>query len=305
MLQREPAHLVNNPGRGALERQPCPPSRAVGGDKQRSRRGLDSFSQLAHEPLHTAQFVRLASTRRIPQDQGDVMPPQRITDRGDSRVNVDRLLHSQHLSNPQRAHAIAGFQPSLALVFVDLDDLLRHPVDVGEQPGLVRKQILICPSWSVASRTGANRPIERALAIPIIGDLLWALASDSRQRTAVQSAFAPGTPVPDQFVADMRARGRRSLRDSSRAIDDYLRARPLAERLQNLNVATELVFGEHDARVSQPADEFAALSSTHVTVLPGVGHSPPWEAPDIVAELITTSLASWPRSRSAAGTATT
>ena len=165
------------------------------------------------------------------------------------------------------------------------------------QPGLVRKQILICPSWSLVSRTGANRPIERALRIPVIGDLLWALASHSRQRSAVQSAFAPGTSVPDQFVADMRARGRRSLTESSRAIDDYLRTAPLAERLKNLSVRTELVFGEHDARVSAPRDEFSTLCNTHLTVLPGIGHSPPWEAPDKVAELITTSLASWPTAR--------
>jgi pimeloyl-ACP methyl ester carboxylesterase len=164
-------------------------------------------------------------------------------------------------------------------------------------PRLVRTQILICPSWSLDSRMGASQPIERVLAIPVIGDLLWALASDSRQRSAVQSAFAPGTAVPDQFVADMRARGRRNLTDSSRAIDDYLRAAPLAERLKNLSVRTELVFGERDARVSAPRDEFSTLRNTRVTVLPGIGHSPPWEAPDEVAELITSSVANWPRPR--------
>lgn len=90
-------------------------------------------------------------------------------------------------------------------------------------------------------------------------------------------------PVPDQFVADMRARGRRSLTDSSRAIDDYLRTAPLAARLTNLSLRTELVFGEHDARVVQPRDEFSALCRTRVVVLPGVGRSPPWEAPDKIA----------------------
>jgi pimeloyl-ACP methyl ester carboxylesterase len=171
-------------------------------------------------------------------------------------------------------------------------------------PRLVRRQILICPSWSRDSRTGASRPIERVLAIPVIGDLLWALASDSRQKGAVHSAFAPGTAVPDQFVADLRVRGRRSLTDSSRAIDAHLRTAPLAERLKNLAVRTELVFGEHDARVSAPRNEFSTLRNTRVTVLPGIGHTPPWEAPDEVAELITRSVANWPRARVACGTAT-
>jgi len=64
-------------------------------------------------------------------------------------------------------------------------------------PGLARKLILVCPPWSLTSRLSANRPIERALAVPGIGDLL------------------------------------------------------------------------------------------HLTVLPGIGHTPPWEAPHHVAELIT------------------
>ena len=169
-------------------------------------------------------------------------------------------------------------------------------------PGLVRRLILICPSWSVASRTGADRPIERALAIPVIGEVLWTLASESRQRSAVQSAFAPGTTVPYQFIADVRARGRRAYTDSSRAIDDYLRTAPLAERLKNIPMPTELVFGEHDARVSAPRNEFSTLRNTHLTELPGIGHSPPWEAPHKIAELITTSVANWPRARTAAGT---
>jgi pimeloyl-ACP methyl ester carboxylesterase len=161
-------------------------------------------------------------------------------------------------------------------------------------PALVEQLILICPSWSLASRLGANRPTERALAVPVLGALLWALAPKSQRRQAMQSAFAPGTAVPDQFIADLRARGRRSLIDSSRAIDDYLMTAPLAERLAKLTVPTELVFGEADGRLSAPQEEFSALGNTHVAVLPGVGHSAPWEAPAEVAELISTSLADRP-----------
>jgi pimeloyl-ACP methyl ester carboxylesterase len=162
---------------------------------------------------------------------------------------------------------------------------------------LVSKLILVCPSWSVSSRLSANRPTERALCVPLIGDLLWALASPRRQRRAMQNAFAPGTSVPDQFVADMRARGRRSLTDSSRAIDDYLKAARLADRLEKLAVPTELIFGRHDARVAAPRDEFSALCNTSLVVLPGIGHSPPWEAPGAVAEIIAHSLASQSHTR--------
>jgi pimeloyl-ACP methyl ester carboxylesterase len=170
-------------------------------------------------------------------------------------------------------------------------------------PGLVSKLILICPSWSLASRLGANRATERALSMPVIGDLIWALASPSRQRREVQTAFAPGARVPDQFVVDLRARGRRRVTHSSRAINDYLRATPLPDRLKKLALPTELIFGKQDARVSTPRDEFSAVCNTRLTVLPAVGHSPPWEAPGAVAELITHSLASQSRTRDPGPTA--
>jgi pimeloyl-ACP methyl ester carboxylesterase len=157
-------------------------------------------------------------------------------------------------------------------------------------PALVSKLILLCPSWSLASRRSAGRSMERALAIPGIGTLLWAAASDAQRRAGLQTAFAAGVAVPDQFVADLRDRGRANFVRSSQAIDDYLTVRPLAERLKNVAVDIDLVFGELDARVALPRDEFAALHHTHLTALPRVGHSPPWEAPDTVAKLITHSL---------------
>jgi pimeloyl-ACP methyl ester carboxylesterase len=157
-------------------------------------------------------------------------------------------------------------------------------------PGLARALIVLCPPWSLASRISVARPIERALALPGIGDLLWAAASPTRQRAALQTAFAPSTPVPDQFVTDLRARGRRNLVHSSRAIDDYLTTSPLPDRLNHLTIPTELVFGEHDARVAPPGDEFAHLPHTHITLLPGIGHTPPWEAPQHVADLINACL---------------
>src|SRR6516164_1851655 len=62
-----------------------------------------------------------------------MMPPQRITNRRDSRIGVDRLASGQYFSNTQGAHAVSSFQPSLAFLFIDLDDLLGHPVDIREQ----------------------------------------------------------------------------------------------------------------------------------------------------------------------------
>ena len=72
---------------------------------------------------------------------------------------------------------------------------------------------------------------------------------------------------------------------ASRAIDAYLADTPLAARLAASGVPAELIFGQHDARVAPPP----STTLTH-TLLTGVGHTPPWEAPEHVAELITTAL---------------
>ncbi|MGW0323480.1 alpha/beta fold hydrolase [Nocardia sp. NPDC003183] len=155
------------------------------------------------------------------------------------------------------------------------------------RPDLVCALVLLCPPWSRAARLTARGPVERALAMPGVGELMWALASGEQQRTAQRSAFAPGATVPDQFITDARTRGRRNFVRSSRAIDSYLGARPLADRLRNLPIPTELVFGHLDARLALPTDEFADLGHVRTTVLTGTGHTPQWEAPDEVGDLIT------------------
>ncbi|HWE33221.1 MAG TPA: alpha/beta hydrolase [Solirubrobacteraceae bacterium] len=148
-------------------------------------------------------------------------------------------------------------------------------------PRLAKTLILICPPWIRESRLSAKRPIERAFSAPGIGDLIWVTATPRTHRKALGSAFASGTPVPDWSVEDLRATGRRRLAAASRAIDTYLGVAPLAQRLAALPVPAELLFGEHDARVACPPSAMLAH-----TLLTRVGHTPPWEAPDRIADVI-------------------
>jgi pimeloyl-ACP methyl ester carboxylesterase len=153
-------------------------------------------------------------------------------------------------------------------------------------PALASRLILICPPWAPESRLRAQQPAERVLAIPGIGHLIWMAATDAQRRHALASAFAPGTPVPDQFVADLRATGRRNLVATSRAIDTYLAQAPLADRLTAIAVRVELIFGKHDQRVAPPPPNL--FNANNTTLLQGVGHTPPWETPERIAQLILT-----------------
>ena len=62
-----------------------------------------------------------------------MVPSQRIADYGARRVSVDQLVRGQDLAHPQATKTVLVLQPAFTFVFVDSDDLLRHPVDVLEQ----------------------------------------------------------------------------------------------------------------------------------------------------------------------------
>lgn len=150
-------------------------------------------------------------------------------------------------------------------------------------PRLARRLTLLCPPWAPGSRLSARRPAERALAIPGLGRVIWMAATETQRRHALATAFAPGMQVPDQFIADLRTTGRRNMVASSRAIDTYLVEAPLADRLAALDVPVDLMFGELDQRVAVP---LPSLFAPHPTLVSGVGHTPPWEAPELISELI-------------------
>ncbi len=91
------------------------------------------MAELAKKALQPGQFVSPGARIRIPEHQGDVMPAQRIADRGAGRVDVDVLLACQNLAHSQRPDAVLVLQPSFAFVLIHDDHLLGDPVDVIEQ----------------------------------------------------------------------------------------------------------------------------------------------------------------------------
>jgi pimeloyl-ACP methyl ester carboxylesterase len=135
----------------------------------------------------------------------------------------------------------------------------------------------------LTARTGREGLMRSRLA----GPLLWRLANEERARDGLRTAFAPGFDVPDVFVDDLLATPWAGFAGGTTAIDDYLRERPLAARLGALPVPATFVYGEEDARVDpESLSDFDDLAGVEVVRLPGVGHTPIWEAPERSAELI-------------------
>jgi pimeloyl-ACP methyl ester carboxylesterase len=156
-----------------------------------------------------------------------------------------------------------------------------------ERPDLVQRLVLVNSPPTTASRLTANSGLERLLKRPLVGQLLWALGSDDQRRRGARSGVAPGAPVPDVLVADVRATSHRAFVGSTRAVDAYLDARSLHDRVGALLIPVHVVFGLEDRRVARSSlDGYDALENVTVTPIPGVGHSPPLEAPQAVADVL-------------------
>jgi pimeloyl-ACP methyl ester carboxylesterase len=94
--------------------------------------------------------------------------------------------------------------------------------------------------------------------------------------------------VPDVLVEDVRATSHRAFVGSSRAVDAYLEdARSLHDRVGALPIPVDVVFGLEDLRVARSSlDGYDRLGNVRVARVPGVGHSPPLEAPQAVADVL-------------------
>ncbi|NUT55174.1 MAG: alpha/beta hydrolase [Thermoleophilia bacterium] len=156
-------------------------------------------------------------------------------------------------------------------------------------PDRVTRLVLVNAPATYESRTAARGRGERILRLPLIGDLVWNRMSDERIKATMRSAFAPGHDVDDVFVEDLKRTTRAAFTGSSAAIDDYLRRRPLPQRVAALTQQAFVIFGERDGRVDPASlDGYGPVANATVATIPEAGHTPVWEAPERTAELILT-----------------
>ncbi len=148
-------------------------------------------------------------------------------------------------------------------------------------PDRVERLVLVNSPPTVASRMTANSGSERALRLPVLGPLLWRAATDGMRRSGAASAVAPGYPVPDVFVQDAQRLTWRAFVRATSAVDAYLAARTLHDRVAALPTPVTVVFGERDRRVA--LDSLDAYTTAEVVRVRDAGHSPVWETPGRVA----------------------
>jgi pimeloyl-ACP methyl ester carboxylesterase len=131
--------------------------------------------------------------------------------------------------------------------------------------------------------------VGQLIEVPVVGQLLWRFRTDGLLRKGLSTAFTPRFQIPQQFVDDVRGMPYHALTAASRATDDYLKQRPLPDRLTALGKPLLVIFGEQDQRWrSSSAALYRAVAGARVELLPGVGHSPMLEDPPRTAALLLT-----------------
>jgi pimeloyl-ACP methyl ester carboxylesterase len=143
---------------------------------------------------------------------------------------------------------------------------------------------------------------------PVIGqasDRLLQIAPKSLVLDNYDDAFAPGYDIssgfdnPDQPVDDLRAMTYTSYKDTRDAEEDFVDEQPLDQRLAASHVPAMVIFGAEDQIYDAPAAiaryrQDVPGVQTHL--IPGAGHSPNVERPNLVAPLILSWAAPPPKS---------
>lgn len=157
---------------------------------------------------------------------------------------------------------------------------------VEQHPRLVRRVAVI----GTLPREGfAELPLSGRMATwPVVGELIRRLAPDPLIAAGLDSAFADDVDVPDAFVDDLDGMTHSAYAKSSDEAGDFVEERPNSERIAQARVPLLVIFGTADEIVDpEAADAWARdVPRARVVRMRGVGHSPQWERPREVADLL-------------------
>lgn len=156
----------------------------------------------------------------------------------------------------------------------------------GQSPELVDRVVAIdsVPDTSY----GDVGFIGELLFTPVIGETLWRIKPDFTIRDGLEVAFAPGYPVPDAFVEDVKRMTYSAYSGSHDAYDEYTDAEPLPERAAALGKPVLAIMGAEEQIAEDPEAALAAYaqSGAETELIEGAGHSPNVEKPTQTAALV-------------------
>lgn len=125
---------------------------------------------------------------------------------------------------------------------------------------------------------------------PVIGQALWRIKPDFSIRDGLKVAFAPGFPVPDAFVDDVKRMTYSAYTGSHDAFDDYTGEKPLPERAAAIGKPLLAIMGAEEQIARDPVEALAAYRDAYPTaqtkLIAGAGHSPNVEKPAQTAALV-------------------
>ena len=151
---------------------------------------------------------------------------------------------------------------------------------------LVRKVAVI----GTPQRDGfADLPFLGRVAMwPVAGELVRRFAPDQAIKAGLDSAFADDVDVPDQFVDDLDEMTYSAYDKSSSESKDFVEERPNSDRIKDARVPLLVIFGTEDEIVEpEAADRWKEdVPRARVVKLRGAGHSPHWENPRQVVQLL-------------------
>ena len=155
-----------------------------------------------------------------------------------------------------------------------------------QRPDIVRSLVLI--NTGPAPDTFAPQgPLSRLVTLPLVGRLIWTLRSEGTIRKGLGTAFTRPVEIPDAIVDAVRDMTYRAFTQAPRASLAYIAQRSIPARLAELDAQVLVIFGTEDRRWrSQSAASYRAVPSARVELLPGVGHTPMLEEPQITTKLI-------------------